>query len=440
MALPVVAYIEYFFLNYHPYFNPNEGVNNLVSAGTSEAYVVKYDKDGNYLWANRMGGADNDMGLDIAVHASHVYVTGSFESSAEFNARGESSHALTSKGRTDVFIAKYEASGGALSWVKSMGGPKFDEGKSIFVDESGLYVAGRFEDIANFNAVGEEVVSYTSKGYRDIFLAHYSLTEGAYIWSKALGNVSFDEPNAITKNGNSVYVTGSFQETLSFNAEGVADLVSVGNNDVFFMSFQSTIPLVKNIINNKPTLDVVEDPQEILKNADIQRVTLSGISNGGEDGQTVTVTASSDNTALIPNPVVLYSGSESTAILEYKPVLNMTGTAIITVKVMDDGSPAGIMERTFIVTVLEVTSIRENDLSNRVIIWTDYLNKKTWLKSKNGLMNVKLSLLNLNGKIVWGAFAKELKEMHINANQPPGIYILRLEIGQEVTHKKIFIP
>ncbi|WP_277034331.1 hypothetical protein, partial [Caballeronia mineralivorans] len=70
------------------------------------------------------------------------------------------------------------------------------------------------------------------------------------------------------------------------------------------------------------------------------------------------MSAVSSNTALIPNPAITYSNPGSTGSLVFTPAPNTSGTAVITVTVMDDGGTAngGINKttQTFTVTVTPV--------------------------------------------------------------------------------------
>ena len=50
---------------------------------------------------------------------------------------------------------------------------------------------------------------------------------------------------------------------------------------------------------------------------------LGGIGSGAaNESQTLTVTASSSNTALIPDPTVVYTSANATGSLKYTPVAN----------------------------------------------------------------------------------------------------------------------
>jgi hypothetical protein len=113
--------------------------------------------------------------------------------------------------------------------------------------------------------------------------------------------------------------------------------------------------VVLTAVNLEPTLDAIADPAAILEDAGQQTVNLSGISAGGSDAQTLTVTATSSNPALIPDPTVSYTSANATGSLAYTPVSNQSGTAIITVTVQDSGGTTNggddTITRTFTVTV-----------------------------------------------------------------------------------------
>ncbi|HZG00927.1 MAG TPA: fibronectin type III domain-containing protein, partial [Chitinophagales bacterium] len=55
-------------------FNP-AGTANLVSEGTRDAFVAKYNSSGSYQWATRIGGISDDFGYGIAVDGTGKVVT-----------------------------------------------------------------------------------------------------------------------------------------------------------------------------------------------------------------------------------------------------------------------------------------------------------------------------------------------------------------------------
>jgi hypothetical protein len=103
----------------------------------------------------------------------------------------------------------------------------------------------------------------------------------------------------------------------------------------------------------------------LLENAGLQTIGLSGIGAGAanESGQTLTITATSDNPALIANPTVTYSSPAVTGTLSFTPIANASGTATITVWVSDDGGSANggmdVVGRTLVVLVEPVNDAQD---------------------------------------------------------------------------------
>ncbi|MEY4201341.1 MAG: hypothetical protein RLZZ265_3081, partial [Verrucomicrobiota bacterium] len=112
--------------------------------------------------------------------------------------------------------------------------------------------------------------------------------------------------------------------------------------------------------NAAPTLAEIPNPAAILEDAGEQTVNLGGISAGPVDDswQVLTVTATSSNPGLIPNPAVTYTSPNATGTLKYTPVPDANGTALITVVVRDDGGTVNggvdAVTNTFTITVSPV--------------------------------------------------------------------------------------
>lgn len=103
-----------------------------TSAGSGDAFVRKYDFNGEVVWTRQFGTAKYDDVLGIAVSAQGVYVAG--------NTTGAWPGRVNA-GDYDVFIRKYDAMGGAV-WTQQFGSGAHDELLSIAVDASGVYAAG----------------------------------------------------------------------------------------------------------------------------------------------------------------------------------------------------------------------------------------------------------------------------------------------------------
>ena len=89
-------------------------------------------------------------------------------------------------------------------------------------------------------------------------------------------------------------------------------------------------------INDDPTLDAISD-LAIDEDAALETINLAGISAGPSETQTLRVTATSNNTDLIPNPTVTYTSADTTGSLAFTPVADQSGTATVTITVEDAG-------------------------------------------------------------------------------------------------------
>ncbi len=135
------------------------------------------------------------------------------------------------------------------------------------------------------------------------------------------------------------------------NASGLAIItlkVTDANGGTSTDSFNFTV----NPQNDPPTLNPISDVF-LLINAAPGNVGLGGISAGppGEN-QTLGITASSSNTALVSTLGVAYTSPGATANLAYSIASNATGAALISVTVSDGQASNSTVTRTFNLSVI----------------------------------------------------------------------------------------
>ncbi|MDZ7848263.1 MAG: SBBP repeat-containing protein [Owenweeksia sp.] len=222
-------------------FDPSATTANLVSSGSADIFLAKYDAAGNYLWAINMGGNSSDVSNSVAADASgNAVVTGRFQGTADFDPSASMAN-LVSAGASDIFLAKYDASGNYL-WAHSMGGSSTDIGQSVAIDGSGnAFVTGYFGGTVDFDP-SANTANLVSAGNADIFLAKYD-GSGNYLTAINMGGSSFDigYSVAIDGSGNAV-VTGYFNGTADFDpSPTTANLVSAGQYDIFLASYTNAM-------------------------------------------------------------------------------------------------------------------------------------------------------------------------------------------------------
>jgi hypothetical protein len=172
--------------------------------------------------------------------------------------------------------------------------------------------------------------------------------------------------------------------------------------------------------NAAPTLNPIAGLTTNM-NAVTQTINLAGIGPGpNETGQTLNVTASSGNTALIPNPTVSYTSPNSAGTLSFKPVANASGTTLITVKVQDSGGTNGggvdTLTQAFAVTLTTGGPSRNDYRSvasgnwNAIASWQSF-NGSSWVaaaappNSASGLITIQSPHLVTNSSSVTVAHA-----------------------------------
>lgn len=151
--------------------------------------------------------------------------------------------------------------------------------------------------------------------------------------------------------GNSVTVTGLTSNSnyyfavYEYNSNGSA----CTNNYLLTSATTNGVTL-----NTPPTLNAISNPSPICQNSGLQTVNFSGVGTGSAgETQTLTVTAVSSNTGLIPNPSVTYTSPNPTGSLSYTPVAGQYGTSVITVTVNDGAANNNTIQQTFTVTVTQ---------------------------------------------------------------------------------------
>lgn len=212
-------------------FDLSADVSNLASAGASDAYVAKHSAEGNLLWARRFGGslADATNSLRLNEQNGSVYITGTFEGSADFTGDGIAD--LTSKGGADVFIAKLNSTTGATIWQKAVGGSGTDNGNDIAVYGGAVYVGGDFRATADFNP-GSGIASLTPAGkgknlLEDGFIL--KLTEaGDFISVSQIGSARSDTVQSLEAIDSGLHVLGMLSDTVDIDPTATSYTLSAG--------------------------------------------------------------------------------------------------------------------------------------------------------------------------------------------------------------------
>ena len=162
------------------------GQTTSYGAGSTDAFIAKYDTNGNLTWSRLLGAASADLYNRVRQTTDGGYIAGG--TTASYGGGGN-----------DGLIAKYD-SAGTLSWAKTWGGASNDGVNDIIQTVDGGY------------ATTGNTQSYGS-GVSDVYIAKFD-SAGTLSWSRTWGGTATDNGNAIVQAADGGFVLAA--RTLSY--------------------------------------------------------------------------------------------------------------------------------------------------------------------------------------------------------------------------------
>lgn len=168
-----------------------EGSFGGENKGANDAFVAKYDSNGNEVWLRQFGTVVTDRAFGISLdNTGNVYISGLSSGSLDGN---------INSGGSDSLVVKYDNNGNHL-WTKQFGTTSSDNATTISIDKTGsIYLAG----ITKGGLDGKN-----NAGLNDVFITRYD-SNGNRSWSEQLGTVGEDQLlKLILDKDNNMYLTG----------------------------------------------------------------------------------------------------------------------------------------------------------------------------------------------------------------------------------------
>lgn len=173
-------------------------------AGRDDAFVIKFDSDGNEIWGAQIGTGENDRSNSVAVDdAGNVFITG--------ETRGDLGR--TNVSSDEAFTAKFDPLGDIV-WIRQIGAGSFTFGYDVVTDSGGnVYMSGMTEGDL-FGLVGN----------KDAFVIKYD-SAGNEVWSDQFGTPQSDSGNAVALGpSGALYVSGNTSGFLGDFSGGTLNL------------------------------------------------------------------------------------------------------------------------------------------------------------------------------------------------------------------------
>lgn len=186
-------------------------VNGFNTIYGTNAYILKLDANGNFIWAKKYGdisGATPEEFWSVTIdHAGYIYAAG--------------------KNQNNGLLYKINPVNGNVIWQKDIEGTE----PRITADNTNhLYVTGYFAGTKDF-ATGAAVYNLTSSGLKDVYIMKLD-SAGNFIWANQLGGSGDDAGKAITTDiAGNVYITGSYTGTATYQSGGTPVSLPAGTGN-----------------------------------------------------------------------------------------------------------------------------------------------------------------------------------------------------------------
>lgn len=221
-------------------FDPGAGTQFRTSNGRSDAFVLKLDANGNFMWVYTFGGNDDEAALSLDLDASgNLLIGGYFTDVVDFD-NGAGSDMHSSVGLKDGFVLQLSTSG-SFGWAKTVGGSGDDMIRALELDAAGnVLLAGSFHNTVDFDP-GGGTADLSSNGLSDFFVLKLNAA-GDYLWSVSKGGLLEDEAFGIALDGSgNVFITGMFSGVVDFDGgSGTRMLTSMGLSDAFILKLSAS--------------------------------------------------------------------------------------------------------------------------------------------------------------------------------------------------------
>lgn len=367
------------------------GAFQPLPLGSNDAFVAKFNSNGQLIWASCYGGTSiEDAHAITSDYENNVIITGMSNS----NDLTISANALQSNnnGFFDIYIAKFSSNGNFL-WGTYFGGSNYDDIYGVQSDSSNnLYFAGLTSSV-DFETTPNAFQTIKNNG-TDACIFKLS-KNGQLLWSTYLGGDGDDSATRIyiDKNNNVTTLINTISDTLSLIPDTIFSNHPINFEKVYITTIDSSGSQLWSSYFGGNSIDIAHD----LK-----------ITPGGK--LLFTGTTESSNLPVTSNA---FQSSKNLSVDSYVGIIH---------------SPLYFTDTTNI-----NTSIQIQKMKNDLVVFPNPASEYVCL-SEN-YINYELSILNANG-----ALTKHEKIAHncidIKALNP-GLYIFELKGQENIIREKI---
>lgn len=243
-------------------FDPD--FTNVVTAASSpNAYVLKLDNAGNFVWVTPIGNNAGTLtrAFDVTTDAAgNIIVAGRFAGTVDFDP-GAGTHDETANA-IDAYLLKL-SSAGAFNWVRTWGGAGLNCAFGVAVDAAdAIYTTGIFAATCTFGLPPNTITFNTNiNTYNEAYTVKFN-SIGNVEWAQHMGGGGGDYAlgNTIAvSNMGAVYTGGSFDYMANFNINSLAGFIMsvMGSTDGFVQKVAGCPAVNVGVLLNSATSQLI---------------------------------------------------------------------------------------------------------------------------------------------------------------------------------------
>jgi hypothetical protein len=223
----------------------SNGFQNTYGGGSNDAYVVKFNPNGNRIWGSYYGGAGGETGYGCRASADGRFYLAGYTSSSSGIAQGGHQNSLG--GSSDAFLARFDSSCNRL-WATYYGGTNAEVAHTCTRDVQGVVML--VGETSSTNAIafnGHQNIF--GGGTQDGFVAIFD-SLGQRKWATYYGGSLQDQLSGITTWGpNTLYAAGFARTTTGMTLNGFQNTYGGGSHDALMVKFADSCSVTNQSLN-----------------------------------------------------------------------------------------------------------------------------------------------------------------------------------------------
>lgn len=323
----------------------------LTSTSKSDAYMCKYNEDGEFLWLKSWGGELSDWLLKVRTDKdNNLLGILNFKGLVDLDPSFDKVLKVNSRGSSDLCLVKLNEDGD-FQWAKTFGTQTHENQGDLALDQNGnVFITGNFS--GKFYVGQDSSNAMQSTGYGSSFIIKFD-SSGETGWIKSVATTGLSSGECITTDYyRNVFISGYFTDTVEFDS---SSKFIASDKDLYLMKIDSN--------GNTSNVTVIGGPDDEIG-------TLLQVDN---DNQLYLVTSFTDSLLLQRNgsdTAFFSNGSKDISIIKFgqkrsPSIKNTTSNRIQNVQVLQ---------------------IKPNPVLNHLTV--------------NGLLNEAFSIYNISGQEV----------------------------------------